>query len=264
MTHSTLLLLVDGRFPAGGHAHSGGLEAAAAAGLVRDLSQLYEWLTGRLATIGSVEAAFAAAAWSNASAAGSGVVKASTLASGRSVAEESAGVLADVERRLIVLDRELVARTASPAQRSASRAQGRGLIRAARRCWPSDVIEALAIHWPATAALGTAPVAGPMLPIAFGVTGYAAGLSAADVTLGACCAAVQGPAWSSTRLLGLDPLGVAECLARLSPAIEQASKAALRWSDWTLNPRELPSTTAPLLELGAEDHATWEVRLFAS
>ncbi|MBM0204330.1 urease accessory protein UreF, partial [Micromonospora sp. STR1s_5] len=31
-TPSLLLLLADGRFPAGAHAHSGGLEAAVAAG----------------------------------------------------------------------------------------------------------------------------------------------------------------------------------------------------------------------------------------
>ena len=32
--NSVLLLLADGRFPAGGHAHSSGLEAAVAAGRV--------------------------------------------------------------------------------------------------------------------------------------------------------------------------------------------------------------------------------------
>ncbi|HKT03753.1 MAG TPA: urease accessory protein UreF, partial [Rugosimonospora sp.] len=59
---STLLLLADGRYPAGGHAHSGGLEAACAAGRVHDLDSLEGFLRGRLATAGLVGAAFAAAA----------------------------------------------------------------------------------------------------------------------------------------------------------------------------------------------------------
>jgi len=60
MGTATLLLLADGRFPAGGHAHSGGLEAAVAASRVRDLESLREFLSGRLATTGLVAAAFAA------------------------------------------------------------------------------------------------------------------------------------------------------------------------------------------------------------
>ena len=45
-----LLLIADGRFPAGAHAHSSGLEAAVAAGRVTDLTTLAEYLRGRLAT----------------------------------------------------------------------------------------------------------------------------------------------------------------------------------------------------------------------
>lgn len=254
MTSAVLLLLMDGRFPAGGHAHSGGLEAAVAAGLVRGLPELYEWLTGRLVTLGSVEAAFAAAAWSNAQMA--------VEATG--VCACSASLRSKVERRWISLDRELVARTISPAQRAASRAQGRGLVRAAQRCWSSDVIEEMAEHLQTTTVSESPFGVGPMWPIAFGATGYAAGLSVEEVTLGACSASIQGPAWSSTRLLGLDPLGVADCLARLAPAIEKTAEGARQWSDWALSPGELPCASAPLLEIGAEDHAKWEVRLFAS
>ena len=59
---ATLLVLADGRLPAGGHAHSGGLEAAVSAGRVRDVGGLEGFLRGRLATAGVVAAAFAAAA----------------------------------------------------------------------------------------------------------------------------------------------------------------------------------------------------------
>jgi urease accessory protein len=101
-----LLLLADGRFPAGGHAHSGGIEPAVSDGSVRDLPTLAEFLRGRLATAGLVAAAFAAA-----------------------------GVLApDAAARL---EAELDARTPSPAARAASRAQGRALIRVGAAAWPS-------------------------------------------------------------------------------------------------------------------------------
>ena len=43
---ATLLVLADGRLPAGGHAHSGGLEAAVAAGRVHDLSTVESFLRG--------------------------------------------------------------------------------------------------------------------------------------------------------------------------------------------------------------------------
>ncbi|MHB1534711.1 MAG: urease accessory UreF family protein, partial [Acidimicrobiales bacterium] len=59
---STLLLLADGRLPAGGHAHSGGLEEAVAAGRVSDAQDLAAHLRGRLSTTGRMDAALAAAA----------------------------------------------------------------------------------------------------------------------------------------------------------------------------------------------------------
>ncbi|MDP8970441.1 MAG: urease accessory protein, partial [Actinomycetota bacterium] len=51
------LLLADGRFPSGGHAHSLGLEAAVADGRVRDLDTLGAFAAGRLATAGLCDAA---------------------------------------------------------------------------------------------------------------------------------------------------------------------------------------------------------------
>jgi len=95
------LLVADGRFPAGGHAHSGGVEPAVADGRVTDEETLGAFLAGRLATAGRVAAGLAAAA----------------CAGGSPVA---------------LLDREASARMASPAVRQASRTQGRQLLRAAR------------------------------------------------------------------------------------------------------------------------------------
>ena len=56
------LLLSDSRFPAGGHAHSGGVEPAVTAGTVSDLVSLETFLRGRLRTAGLVAAGLAAAA----------------------------------------------------------------------------------------------------------------------------------------------------------------------------------------------------------
>src|SRR5262249_24389902 len=57
-----LLLLADARLPSGAPAHSGGLEAAAGRGWIRDEDDLRSYLRGRLATAGLTAAAFAAAA----------------------------------------------------------------------------------------------------------------------------------------------------------------------------------------------------------
>ena len=57
---SSLMLLIDGRFPAGGHAYSAGVEAAVSIGDVVDVASLERYLHGRLATSGRVDAAFAA------------------------------------------------------------------------------------------------------------------------------------------------------------------------------------------------------------
>ena len=85
-------MLADARFPAGGHAHSGGLEGAVNDGAVFDVRSLNLFLRGRLATAGVVAAALAAAACA------------------QPHAEE-----------LARLDVEADARTPSPAQREASR-----------------------------------------------------------------------------------------------------------------------------------------------
>lgn len=104
MSSLAALLLADGRFPAGGHAHSGGLEEAATSGRVHDLESLGAFVGGRLATGGRVAAGLAAVA-----------------CTGRWRAD--------------VLDAEADARMASPALRAASRRQGRQLLRSAAHAW---------------------------------------------------------------------------------------------------------------------------------
>jgi urease accessory protein len=211
---AALLLLADGRLPAGGHAHSGGLEHAVGAGRVGDIEGLAGFLRGRLATAGLVAAAFAAAACARP---------------------------ADVE----ALDGGLDARTPSPAQRAASRAQGRALLRAGRAMWPLPPAPAVLHH-----------------PVALGVVARAAGLAPAQAALLAAHGTVAGPATAAVRLLGLDPYAVHALLARLAGDCDRIAAHAAATVDDPVD--ALPAAAAPLLDIGAEVHASWEVRLFAS
>jgi urease accessory protein len=143
------------------------------------------------------------------------------------------------------LDGGLDARTPSPALRKASRAQGRALLRAGRAMW------------------AMAPIARePHQPVALGALAAAAGLTPAEAAVAAAHGMVTGSASAAVRLLGLDPYAVHALLARLAPECDRiAAEAAERSGDPV---DDLPAAGAPLLDIGAEHHATWEVRLFAS
>lgn len=217
-----LLLLADGRLPGGMHAHSGGLEAAVAAGRVRDADSLRAFLLGRLTSVGLTSAAFAAAA-------------ALELSDGLVVDE--GGVRAGAAA---ALDAEYEARTASAAQRETSRTLGRHLLRALRAGWPSVVLDAVAALHPD----------GPHQPIAFGAAAAVAGLDHSATAAAAALGAVTGPAHSATRLLGLDPDAVTGVLASLAGQVEQVAAAAAKAARGPA--QDLPALCAPLLEIGAE------------
>jgi urease accessory protein len=229
---ATLLVLADGRLPAGGHAHSGGLEAAVSAGRVRDLSTVEAFLRGRLASAGLVAAAFAAA----------------TTYRIRCAATESLAAVAE-------LDVGLDARTPSPALRRASRAQGRALLRAGRAMWTLPPMWALS-------ATTTRFPDGPHQSIALGVVSAAAGLTPEHAALVAAYGSISGSASAAVRMLALDPYPVHGLLARLAPVCDETARRAARLAH--LGEPELPAASAPLLDISAEDHSAWEVRLFAS
>jgi urease accessory protein len=150
------------------------------------------------------------------------------------------------------LDDEYDARTPSPAQRRASRRLGRQLVRAARAGWPHpDLDKVLAVH-----------PDGPHQPIAFGAAAVAAGLDPPAAAQAAALGAVTGPANAATRLLGLDPDAVTAVLASLAPTVRQVASAAAEAARGPV--ADLPASSALLLDISAEHHATWEVRLFAS
>ena len=226
---SALLLLTDARMPAGGHAHSGGIEAAVNAGAVRDAADLGSFLRGRLITTGRVAGAVAAFACSR--------------AADPTAAIDPAG--------WAELDAEVSARTPSPAQRDASRAQARTLLRAARVAWPAPVLDLLARTSPGT-----------HHSVALGAVAACAGCLPTEAALAGAYLAVTGPATAVVRLLGLDPLTVHAILADLGPELDRVAAAAAAAAQGPLS--ELPSTSAPRLDLLAQAHARSELTLFAS
>ncbi len=234
--HSTAyLLLADGRFPSGGHAHSSGLEAAVAAGRVTDLAGLESFLHGRLSYAAPVAAAFTA----------------TTHLTATRLGRAPSHTHSDNKVPFLSLDAELEARTVSPALRLASRRQGRALLRAGRLTWPSELYAYLPKH-----------PDGPHQPLALGVTTAAAGLSTEESAHIAAYGVLTGPASAAVRLLGLDPYQVQNLLARLAGACDEIAAAAAAVAH--KSPEELPAHAAPLTDISAELHATWEVRLFAS
>jgi urease accessory protein len=154
----------------------------------------------------------------------------------------TAAFAAAATRSTVDMDEELDARIPSPVLRAVSRQQGRALLRAGRAMWTL----------PATTRTD------PHHPVALGIVAKAAGLTALDAALAAAYASVTGPASAAVRLLGLDPYEVQALLAALAPECDRVAAAAAEPTD------DLPAAGAPLLDITAEDHATWEVRLFAS
>lgn len=210
---TTMLALSDSRLPTGGHVHSGGIEEAVASGLVVDLATLRAYLRRRIRTSGLVTASVAAA------------VHGGTLSA---VAGECG-------------DAETDARTPAPAARQASRAQGRGLVRLARRVWPDT-------DW---AALG----ATPHLAVAAGAVGAASGLAPEHTALSLVYTTMTGSATAAQRLLALDPGDVAAVTFELSQLCEQTAAEAAKG---------LADLSDPLLDVLAQRHTERERPLFAS
>jgi urease accessory protein len=272
------LLLSDSRFPAGGHAHSGGVEPAVTAGTVSDLASLDAFLRGRLRTAGLVAAGLAAAACMRAGRTASATTAETDVAAVPGP-DRPIGLGAgpgNGDQRVVPgegfdfwdeIDAEADARTPSQAQRGASRRQGRALLRAARVAWPDDGgLAGLAASSGASAAGGGASAeyrGGPLHAVVLGVAAAAAGCDAAAAARIAAYQSVAGAASAAVRLLALDPMRATALLARLAPDIDHVAEcAAAAAADGPLD--ELPCPSAPALDLLAEAHIRAEVRLFES
>ena len=270
-----VMLLADGRFPVGGHAHSAGAEAACADGRIVDEATLATFVEGRLHSTGLVDAALAAATV--------------LVLAGCTSAD-------DARSALVVLDAEADARIAAQPLRAASRKLGRQLVRVAGRCWPDSTLALLP---------GIAPE-GVHQAVALGAVAGAVGLSPEVVAHLSLHHAVTTPAQAAVRLLGLDPFGVAAVSVRLAPMAERiaaeavaAARAAVAGRDEAVarttgvherhgggcvregkvdaaragttggeppHPglADLPACSGPLVEIAAMEHAAWDVRMFAT
>lgn len=211
---TTLLTLADSRLPTGGHVHSGGVEEAITAGLVGDLVSLEAYLRRRIRTCGLVTASIAAA----------------------------------VQRGDLTVsqaDAETDARTPSPAARQASRAQGRGLLRLARRVWPGS-----------GPGMGWGSIGGqPHLAVIAGCVGSAAGISAEQTAVSLVYTTMTGCATAAQRLLALDPADVAALTFGLADLCEQTARLA---------GRGLADLSDPRLDELAQRHAARDRPLFFS
>ncbi|MEU0541930.1 urease accessory UreF family protein [Nocardia sp. NPDC005978] len=210
MSLATLLNLADSRLPIGGHVHSGGIEEAIASGLVRDVRTVELYLRRRVRTSGAVAAALAAAV--------------------------CAGELTPARAEL-----EADARTPSPSARTASRAQGRGLLRLAKQVWPQA-------DW-------TGLPARPHLSTVFGVVGIACAAAPEEVAAVVVYTTMTGAATAAQRLLALDPAAVAACTIRLSALCDDTARTAAG---------SLTALSDPLQDVLAERHLRRDMPLFAS
>ena len=210
MSLAVLLTLADSRLPTGAHVHSGGVEEAVTSGLVTNMETLEAFLRRRIRSHGLVAASIAAAV--------------------------HRGELTPPDA-----DRETDARTPSPAARQASRSQGRGLTRLARRVWPAEDWDALGSH--------------PHLAVAAGRVGAAGGLGPEQGALSVVYTTMTGSATAAQRLLALDPADVAACTFRLADLCEHTAAEATKG---------LADLCDPLLDTLAERHAERERPLFVS
>jgi len=209
-TLATLLTLADSRLPTGSHVHSGGVEEAVTSGLVTNLETLNAFLRRRIRSHGLVTASIAAAV-------------------------HRGDLCPDAA------DRETDARTPAPAARQASRSQGRGLARLARRVWPEAGWDEIGRQ--------------PHLSVAAGRVGAVSGLSPEQSALAIVYTTMTGSATAAQRLLALDPADVAALTFGLADVCEHtAAEAAVGLAD----------LSDPLLDTLAQRHAERERPLFVS
>jgi urease accessory protein len=235
----SLLLLTDGRFPAGGYAHSAGLEAAVQAGL--EVEAVPGYLVGRIVGVGSAESRLA-------------------------VAAARAARLGDLEA-LLRLDAEALARCPSPPLRTAASRLGAQLLRSAAIVWPDD--ETLARYRresgstgaPTGVSTGASTGVATPRPIAFGVVAAAAGLDDHALAEAYLYEDASTVTTAAVRLLPVDSALAVRWLVDAAPLLERLAREAAEQTD---DVRLLPAGFAPAIELRSLAHAAREGKLFAS
>ena len=222
----TLLQLGDGLFPAGGFAHSFGLETYAQEGRVHDRAGLETFVTAHLE-----------------GAAGPGDAVAVAVASRLAVAGDVASWCA--------LDARLDAMKTVPEFRAASRQMGRQTARVTAAVRDDSVLASIA------RAIDDGLVAGHHAS----VFGAAAGRGGADAETAAATYLYSTAALlvgAGLRLLGVGQLDGQRVLVAAGPRITRLAAAAARAT------AEDMWTFTPALELAGLRHARLEMRLFRS
>jgi urease accessory protein len=222
----TLWQFTDGLFPAGGFAHSLGLETYAQQGRVRDRATLEAFVLAHLEGSAGPCDAVAAASAARLAAAG------------------------DVEA-LVALDARLDAMKCVPEFRAASTQMGRQTLRVAAELEGDALLVAFARAVDAGRSPGHHAVA-------FGAATGRAGVDperAAAGYLYSTCALLVG---AGLRLIALGQLEGQRVLAAMRPRIARLASAAA-----AAGPSDMWSFT-PALEIAGLVHATLEMRLFRS
>lgn len=221
-----LLQLSDGLFPAGGFAHSLGLETYTQAGLVKDRTGLEAFVRAHL----------------DGSAGPSDAVAVATVVR-RAAADDLPGCL-DVDARLDAM-------RVVPEFRTSSRQMGRQALRAVGAWAPDPLLGALTEHVEAGATPGH-------YPVVFGAAAGRGGITPEDAASAYLFATASMLVNAALRLLSMGQLDAQRTLAALRARIAAlaATAAAAELDDmWSFTPG---------LELAGLRHAALDMRLFRS